>query len=638
MAFANQLNCANESQLGQMAGIRARIGRKLAAVAIVTLFAACSSDQAGPGGRTDGGGLDVGVGGGTAEGGASGMGAVGGNVDAAGRSGNDAGQSGGGDGADASGAASGFDSDAGSELGGHPAGGATNDAAAGIAGAVGAAGAGGFGGGMHTGGVGGAAGSSAGTNGAAGGVPGGGVPGSGGAAGNGVGGGDTGSGGSAGSDGGIAGGGGDAGGGGGGAGGAANVCPPSNGADGGIFECHDPCLDDRDHDGVADCADLCPSDPAKTVPGACGCGVVDTDTDVDGTPDCLDACPTDPTRWQAGPCGVASGHCDLTWMTVSNLYVELGPLNVLIDGYVTRIPKSNFYGGGGGLQNTYNPSLPDVAAVSRVFTALGGATKMNLLLTGHSHFDHSFDTATWSFLSGAPIIGSRTTCFQAVAQGVAPGQCTEILGGEKLTLSPGVTMRVIRWNHSGDSTANPEQHNPVELAAVPVPDLTTGGLHAGVAEDFPNGGGGRAFLFTVDGADGPYSWFFLNSAGYADLDVPIVVDGVDYGAPLENLKAAMADAGLTSVDLWVGAGGDPVAQLVLPVVNPKAYLPVHWDNFYAAFGSPSGKYSDRTLAATLTARGVNLITPMQAMDKWRLDRTGVHPIANTAVKQALNIQ
>ena len=45
----------------------------------------------------------------------------------------------------------------------------------------------------------------------------------------------------------------------------------------------------------------------------------------------------------------------------------------------------SFYGGGGGLQNTYDPSLPDVAAVSRVFTALGGATKVNLLLTGHSH-------------------------------------------------------------------------------------------------------------------------------------------------------------------------------------------------------------------------------------------------------------
>jgi hypothetical protein len=40
----------------------------------------------------------------------------------------------------------------------------------------------------------------------------------------------------------------------------------------------------------------------------------------------------------------------------------------------------------------------------------------------------------------------------------------------------------------------------------------------------------------------------------------------------------------------------------------------------------------------LKARGVNLITPTQTMDKWRLDRGGVHPMANTAVKQALNIQ
>jgi len=34
--------------------------------------------------------------------------------------------------------------------------------------------------------------------------------------------------------------------------------------------------------------DYCPSDPLKTEPGICGCGVADTDTDSDGTPDCSD--------------------------------------------------------------------------------------------------------------------------------------------------------------------------------------------------------------------------------------------------------------------------------------------------------------------------------------------------------------
>ncbi|HMJ52941.1 MAG TPA: LamG-like jellyroll fold domain-containing protein [Polyangiaceae bacterium] len=49
--------------------------------------------------------------------------------------------------------------------------------------------------------------------------------------------------------------------------------------------------------------DKCPNDPAKTDPGACGCGVADTDTDVDGAADCIDGCPTDPKKKQVGLCG-----------------------------------------------------------------------------------------------------------------------------------------------------------------------------------------------------------------------------------------------------------------------------------------------------------------------------------------------
>jgi hypothetical protein len=121
-------------------------------------------------------------------------------------------------------------------------------------------------------------------------------------------------------------------------------------------------------------------------------------------------------------------------------------------------------------------------------------------------------------------------------------------------------------------------------------------LRGGVAEDFPNGGGVRGFLFTVDGPDGGFAWFFPNSASAVDLSVHIVADGVDYGAPIENLKAAMQDAGLTSVDLWIGTGGTAVARLLVPVLKPKAYLPVHWDGLYEPFsaGMPRA-YSDPAL-------------------------------------------
>jgi predicted lipoprotein with Yx(FWY)xxD motif len=36
--------------------------------------------------------------------------------------------------------------------------------------------------------------------------------------------------------------------------------------------------------------DLCPNDPNKSEPGACGCGVPDTDSDSDGVADCNDNC------------------------------------------------------------------------------------------------------------------------------------------------------------------------------------------------------------------------------------------------------------------------------------------------------------------------------------------------------------
>ena len=332
----------------------------------------------------------------------------------------------------------------------------------------------------------------------------------------------------------------------------------------------------------------------------------------------------------------APAYVDMTWMSIANVYYEIGSLKILTDGYISRVPQSEFYGGGGGLAQTHDPFQPDVAAVTRVMQAIGGASSVNLLLTGHSHFDHSFDTATWARLTGARIIGPVTTCYQATAEKIPSDRCTAVYGGEKLTLAEGVTMRVIRWNHSGDSVTNPEQHNPVELRAVPIPASVNGGLHAGVAEDFPNGGGARGFLFTIDAPQGRLSWYYQNSASPSDLAIPIVIDGENYGAPLDNLKLAMKDAGLDSVDLWIGTGGAAIAQLVAPVIKPKAYLPVHWDGLWGAFtaGVPN-RYSDPSLERFLAQANIALIRPSQYMDKWRLDRDGIRSIANTEVKRAL---
>ena len=77
-------------------------------------------------------------------------------------------------------------------------------------------------------------------------------------------------------------------------------------ADGdGVGDACDACTD-TDGDGFGDpgfaantCAiDGCPDDPAKSAPGACGCGVPDTDNDGDGVANCIDNCPDTPNADQ----------------------------------------------------------------------------------------------------------------------------------------------------------------------------------------------------------------------------------------------------------------------------------------------------------------------------------------------------
>jgi hypothetical protein len=101
----------------------------------------------------------------------------------------------------------------------------------------------------------------------------------------------------------------------------------------------------------------------------------------------------------------------------------------------------------------------------------------------------------------------------------------------------------------------------------------------------------------------------------------------------------MRDAGLESVDLWIGTGGAAVAKLVLSVLRPKAYLPVHWDGLYGTFeaGVPRA-WADAPLEEMLREQGVALVRPLQYMDKWRLDPSGIRPVSNANVKQALGFR
>src|SRR5690349_18690108 len=337
--------------------------------------------------------------------------------------------------------------------------------------------------------------------------------------------------------------------------------------------------------------------------------------------------------------GLAATTVEMTWMSIANWYFRIGEKRIMMDAYISRVPGPPFFYSpptypGDLYAYTKSSYAVDVDSVGKVRDAVLGGKKVDYLLVGHSHFDHSWDTPTWSKMTGAPLIGGVSTCFQAAAQGVTVAQCRSVSGGEKISLGDGITIRVVRFNHSGDAS-NPIQHFPRELYRAPAPD-GSGNLRAGVAEDYPNGGGNRAFLFTIDGADGQLSFFVNNSSSAFDLDKDIIVDGVNYGSPLANLAAAMKDAGLAHVDAWIGTGGKPVAELVVPVIHPKAYIPNHWDGLFNSFwqGLPY-PFKDDALKAYLDAQKIPMLAQKQYFDTFVLSRGGIEARDNAEVKSKL---
>ena len=344
----------------------------------------------------------------------------------------------------------------------------------------------------------------------------------------------------------------------------------------------------------------------------------------------------------------------LTWMSIANWLIEVGETRIVMDGYISRIPESAF----SGPSFAYGePSLPDTAAIQRVIDALG-SPKIDFILTGHSHFDHSFDVAAWARLSGAHIVGARSTCLQAAAQAIPDARCTSVEGGEVIRLGLHVSVRVVRWNHSGDTTTFEGKllHAPLELIAPPQPG--SAGLKPGILQDFPNGGGARAYLFTAQTAAGPVHWLYSNTGNAVTFRQPVTIDEAFFTerqlavdtlsiaehatSAREHLQAALKDAGLERVDLWLGFSDRPLAQAVHPVLNPKAHIPHHWDGLFSPFfdGVPYA-YSEFPMAVGVAAfweeQQVKFLPPQQYMDTYSLTTDGVQPVANPTVQQQLGL-
>lgn len=115
----------------------------------------------------------------------------------------------------------------------------------------------------------------------------------------------------------------------------------------------------------------------------------------------------------------------LDWLGCATFRLTLGDLVVFLDAYVDRVPAA-----------------PPVGLTS------ADIDRADWILVGHSHFDHLWGAETIARNTGATIVGSYETVRVMESQGVPLGQLLPVAGGERVRLSPDVTVNVYPSQHS----------------------------------------------------------------------------------------------------------------------------------------------------------------------------------------------
>ncbi|MEO5669393.1 MAG: MBL fold metallo-hydrolase [Ramlibacter sp.] len=302
----------------------------------------------------------------------------------------------------------------------------------------------------------------------------------------------------------------------------------------------------------------------------------------------------------------------MTWFGITNWHYQIANTGILLDGETI----SDF---------SANP-MPNVPSVTKAFQAVKMKGNIDVILVGHEHGDHGVQVPEWAKQTGKPVYAPAAVCAAVAKYGVPATQCTTLKGGETIKMNEEVTIRVVRWVHS-------------------VSGCTAFGNGVNGPETF-------GFLISAKtaGRPEPLQLFVSDSgAGGKDLTTPRVADGVTYGSPLDNLKAAMTAAGATSLDLWQGGPESRVvtqARLVVPAFKVKTFMPHHLgvransvSEFKLEYGLhfPYEPSEQPLLRDFLAAAGVPQVAPANYWDAWSFDATGVKLVDSASQKAVYGI-
>jgi len=130
----------------------------------------------------------------------------------------------------------------------------------------------------------------------------------------------------------------------------------------------------------------------------------------------------------------------LDWYGCATFRLTVGSLVIFLDAYIDRIPGA----AGTGLR------ADDI-------------DQADWIVVGHSHFDHLWGAERIAKRTGATIIGSHETVRIMEQEGVPLAQLLPVGGGERIRLSPEVTVAVYPSLHSCVWTPKGGMYQPDEV-------------------------------------------------------------------------------------------------------------------------------------------------------------------------------
>jgi len=300
-------------------------------------------------------------------------------------------------------------------------------------------------------------------------------------------------------------------------------------------------------------------------------------------------------------------RAELTFMGVTQWLLQYGETTVLLDAYFSR-----------PADRTGGSTEEGLDLMQRVLDA-AGVESVDFILVGHSHFDHAIDCGSAAMLTGAQVIGSKTTCLIAQSAGLPEDRCTVVGTGDELRLGE-ATMRAVRTIHF-----LPESIGAfAELEEVPTPEDSWAAP----------AGGPVSYLISFPG-DEPFSMFYTNSIS------PIGGDdgsGEDYVA---NLETAFSDVDGTTV--WLGPVGFLSEEGDLTAyfsrIQPEFVVPQHFDGLAPDIEAGLTAPFVPTAALTQVAadEGSTIVASEQYFDVFIVSPDGVVRGDGTPVQRAFGL-